>query len=138
MDERRRLLSLRELRHPDSVRGEAFQMWRQHGPARGKRILQRVQGRRQGEAADIRVCSAAAQNAAVHERDASLDEWGVRSRRSVPDFPYQCRQCAKSFRQPSQLMQHQDNKHNNTRMLQYGMVVRNERKKVDIIRDIPS
>ena len=37
----------------------------------------------------------------------------------VPDFPYQCRQCAKSFRQLSQLMQHQDNKHNNTRMLQY-------------------
>ena len=37
----------------------------------------------------------------------------------VPDFPYQCRQCAKSFRQLSQLMQHQDNKHNNMRMLQY-------------------
>ncbi len=30
---------------------------------------------------------------------------------SVPDFPYQCRECAKSFRQLSQLMQHQDQKH---------------------------
>ncbi|KAL3821991.1 hypothetical protein ACHAXA_002977 [Cyclostephanos tholiformis] len=37
----------------------------------------------------------------------------------VPEFPYQCRQCDRSFRQLSQLMQHQDNKHNNTRMLQY-------------------
>jgi hypothetical protein len=37
----------------------------------------------------------------------------------VPDFPYQCQQCAKSFRHLSQLMQHQDNKHNNRRMLQY-------------------
>lgn len=30
---------------------------------------------------------------------------------SVPDFPYQCRECAKSFRQMSQLLQHQDQKH---------------------------
>ncbi|KAL9184069.1 hypothetical protein ACHAXT_002155 [Thalassiosira profunda] len=37
----------------------------------------------------------------------------------VPDLPYQCRECAKSFRQLSQLMQHQDQKHNNLRMLQY-------------------
>jgi hypothetical protein len=37
----------------------------------------------------------------------------------VPDYPYQCRQCNVSFRQLSQLMQHQDNKHNNSRMLQY-------------------
>ncbi|KAL7531321.1 hypothetical protein ACHAXR_003977 [Thalassiosira sp. AJA248-18] len=34
----------------------------------------------------------------------------------VPDFPYQCPQCAKSFRHASQLMQHQDQKHNNSRM----------------------
>ena len=34
----------------------------------------------------------------------------------VPDHPYQCRECTKSFRQLSQLMQHQDQKHNNTRM----------------------
>ena len=31
---------------------------------------------------------------------------------SIPDFPYQCRECAKSFRQMSQLLQHQDQKHN--------------------------
>ena len=30
---------------------------------------------------------------------------------SVPDFPYQCTACAKSFRQLSQLLQHQDQKH---------------------------
>lgn len=35
----------------------------------------------------------------------------------VPDYPYQCRQCAKSFRNLSQLMQHEDQKHNNMRML---------------------
>lgn len=34
----------------------------------------------------------------------------------VPDFPYQCPQCAKSFRNASQLMQHQDQKHNNMMM----------------------
>jgi len=38
---------------------------------------------------------------------------------AVPDFPYQCQQCNKSFRQLSQLMQHQDNKHRNTHMLGY-------------------
>lgn len=37
----------------------------------------------------------------------------------VPDFPYRCRECSKSFRQLSQLMQHQDQKHNNRRMLGY-------------------
>ena len=34
----------------------------------------------------------------------------------VPDYPYQCPECYKSFRQLSQLMQHQDQKHNNTSM----------------------
>lgn len=38
---------------------------------------------------------------------------------SVPDFPYQCQECAKSFRNLSQLMQHMDNKHNRMRMLGY-------------------
>ncbi len=37
----------------------------------------------------------------------------------VPDFPYHCPQCNKSFRQLSQLMQHQDNKHGNHNMLGY-------------------
>ena len=37
----------------------------------------------------------------------------------IPDYPYQCPQCSISFRQLSQLMQHQDNKHNNVRMLRY-------------------
>lgn len=31
----------------------------------------------------------------------------------VPDFPYHCPHCSKSFRNASQLMQHQDQKHNN-------------------------
>ena len=35
----------------------------------------------------------------------------------MPDKPYQCPQCAKSFRHLSQLMQHQDQKHGNLRML---------------------
>lgn len=35
----------------------------------------------------------------------------------VPDYPYQCNQCAKVFRNLSQLMQHVDQKHNNMRML---------------------
>ena len=29
----------------------------------------------------------------------------------VPDLPYQCRECSKSFRNLSQLMQHKDSKH---------------------------
>jgi DNA-directed RNA polymerase subunit RPC12/RpoP len=37
----------------------------------------------------------------------------------VPDFPYKCPQCNVSFRQLSQLMQHQDNKHNNNRLMYY-------------------
>jgi hypothetical protein len=37
----------------------------------------------------------------------------------VPDFPYCCNQCNKLFRNLSQLMQHQDQRHNNTRMLGY-------------------
>eukprot|EP00538_Stauroneis_constricta_P011852 CAMPEP_0119562582 /NCGR_PEP_ID=MMETSP1352-20130426/20900_1 /TAXON_ID=265584 /ORGANISM="Stauroneis constricta, Strain CCMP1120" /LENGTH=172 /DNA_ID=CAMNT_0007611019 /DNA_START=145 /DNA_END=663 /DNA_ORIENTATION=- len=32
---------------------------------------------------------------------------------SVPDKPYYCPQCGSSFRQLSQLLQHQDNKHGN-------------------------
>mmetsp|Transcript_38237 Transcript_38237/g.68935 ORF Transcript_38237/g.68935 Transcript_38237/m.68935 type:complete len:186 (-) Transcript_38237:83-640(-) len=35
----------------------------------------------------------------------------------VPDYPYHCPQCTKSFRNLSQLMQHEDQKHNNMRML---------------------
>mmetsp|Transcript_16766 Transcript_16766/g.33376 ORF Transcript_16766/g.33376 Transcript_16766/m.33376 type:complete len:187 (+) Transcript_16766:337-897(+) len=37
----------------------------------------------------------------------------------VPDLPYHCPECSKSFRQLSQLLQHQDNKHNNVRMISY-------------------
>ena len=37
----------------------------------------------------------------------------------VPDFPYQCQQCSKQFRQLSQLLQHQDQKHNNFRAIGY-------------------
>mmetsp|Transcript_35834 Transcript_35834/g.75460 ORF Transcript_35834/g.75460 Transcript_35834/m.75460 type:complete len:175 (+) Transcript_35834:178-702(+) len=37
----------------------------------------------------------------------------------VPEFPYQCPQCVKSFRHLSQLLQHQDQKHNVLRMLGY-------------------
>ena len=35
----------------------------------------------------------------------------------IPDFPYQCPECAKSFRQLSQLLQHQDQKHSRTKMI---------------------
>lgn len=38
---------------------------------------------------------------------------------STPDYPYECRPCNKSFRQMSQLLQHNDQKHGQTRMLQY-------------------
>lgn len=38
---------------------------------------------------------------------------------SVPDLPYQCQQCAKSFRQLSQLLQHQDQKHGRYRSIGY-------------------
>lgn len=38
----------------------------------------------------------------------------------VPDFPYQCRECSKSFRNLSQLMQHRDSKHTySNNMLMY-------------------
>lgn len=37
----------------------------------------------------------------------------------APDYPYCCPECSKSFRQLSQLLQHQDNKHGNRRMLGY-------------------
>jgi DNA-directed RNA polymerase subunit RPC12/RpoP len=37
----------------------------------------------------------------------------------VPDKPYCCPDCNKSFRQLSQLLQHQDNKHRNYNMLTY-------------------
>ena len=37
----------------------------------------------------------------------------------VPDKPYCCKECSKSFHQLSQLLQHQDQKHNNRRMLSY-------------------
>jgi hypothetical protein len=35
----------------------------------------------------------------------------------VPDLPYRCPECNKSFRQLSQLLQHQDQKHNTHRMI---------------------
>lgn len=39
---------------------------------------------------------------------------------AIPDLPYKCPHCVnKSFRHLSQLMQHSDQKHNNTRMLGY-------------------
>jgi DNA-directed RNA polymerase subunit RPC12/RpoP len=37
----------------------------------------------------------------------------------VPDLPYNCPDCSKSFRALSQLLQHQDQKHNNHRLLRY-------------------
>ena len=37
----------------------------------------------------------------------------------VPDFPYHCPECAKSFAALSQLLQHQDQKHGRTRMIGY-------------------
>lgn len=39
---------------------------------------------------------------------------------SIPDRPYQCNLCARSFRDLSGLLQHQDQKHNNTRLLSNG------------------
>ncbi len=38
---------------------------------------------------------------------------GYENNRAVPDFPYECRDCNKAFRQLSQLLQHQDQKHGN-------------------------
>jgi len=40
--------------------------------------------------------------------------------RSVPDFPYKCPDCNKMFKQLSQLMQHQDQKHNEQMTLRIG------------------
>lgn len=45
--------------------------------------------------------------------------YGDGSYGGVPDTPYHCPDCSKSFRQLSQLLQHQDQKHNNTRMISY-------------------
>jgi DNA-directed RNA polymerase subunit RPC12/RpoP len=39
---------------------------------------------------------------------------GYETNRAVPDFPYECRDCSKAFRNLSQLLQHQDQKHGNT------------------------
>lgn len=44
---------------------------------------------------------------------------GNNNNNDVPDYPYKCRQCNVSYRQLSQLMQHQDNKHNNNRLTYY-------------------
>lgn len=38
---------------------------------------------------------------------------------NVPEFPYKCPDCSKSFRQLSQLLQHNDQKHGQMRMLGY-------------------
>ncbi len=45
--------------------------------------------------------------------------YGDWNNNQVPDFPYQCPECDKSFRQMSQLLQHQDQKHRNYNLLQY-------------------
>eukprot|EP00934_Nitzschia_sp_Nitz4_P004575 Nitzschia sp. Nitz4//scaffold38_size140716//90164//90511//NITZ4_003151-RA/size140716-exonerate_protein2genome-gene-0.108-mRNA-1//-1//CDS//3329550090//4565//frame0 len=37
----------------------------------------------------------------------------------TPDFPYQCQHCVRSFRQLSQLLQHNDAKHNEYQALTY-------------------
>jgi DNA-directed RNA polymerase subunit RPC12/RpoP len=39
---------------------------------------------------------------------------------AVPDLPYHCPECNKSFRQMSQLLQHRDNKHGNPHLLTYN------------------
>lgn len=48
-----------------------------------------------------------------------LGNGGHGDKQGVPDFPYQCRPCSKKFRQMSQLLQHQDQKHNNRRAIEY-------------------
>jgi DNA-directed RNA polymerase subunit RPC12/RpoP len=40
-------------------------------------------------------------------------EYQGQATNQVPDFPYHCQPCNKKFRQLSQLLQHQDQKHNN-------------------------
>jgi DNA-directed RNA polymerase subunit RPC12/RpoP len=37
----------------------------------------------------------------------------------VPNYPYHCQECSKAFHHLSQLLQHQDQKHNNHRLLSY-------------------
>jgi DNA-directed RNA polymerase subunit RPC12/RpoP len=54
-----------------------------------------------------------------HMSDVPLLENGGRGGQGVPDFPYCCAECSKSFRQLSQLLQHQDQKHGNRRLLTY-------------------
>lgn len=44
---------------------------------------------------------------------------GGNNYQGVPDLPYKCQECTKSFRQLSQLLQHMDNKHKKMRMIQY-------------------
>ncbi|KAG7366744.1 zinc finger C2H2 type domain containing protein [Nitzschia inconspicua] len=44
--------------------------------------------------------------------------WNSNNQR-VPDFPYQCPDCSKAFRQMSQLLQHQDQKHRQHNLLGY-------------------
>lgn len=46
--------------------------------------------------------------------------YGGSSHGAAPEYPYSCNECNKQFRQLSQLMQHQDAKHNNTRLLGYN------------------
>lgn len=48
-----------------------------------------------------------------------LTNGGGGSYGAVPDYPYKCPSCAKSFQQLSQLLQHKDAKHNSTHLLGY-------------------
>ncbi|KAL7576681.1 hypothetical protein ACA910_005608 [Epithemia clementina (nom. ined.)] len=54
--------------------------------------------------------------ATMLEYDSDYDDYGDRG---VPELPYHCPECSRSFRNLSQLLQHQDQKHNNVRMLTY-------------------
>lgn len=51
--------------------------------------------------------------------DRPLLTYGGSNQSTVPELPYQCPECSRQFRQLSQLLQHQDQKHSNYRMLQY-------------------
>ena len=44
---------------------------------------------------------------------------GHNNNSTVPDYPYQCPDCNKAFRQLSQLLQHRDHKHTDPRLLTY-------------------
>mmetsp|Transcript_17434 Transcript_17434/g.25177 ORF Transcript_17434/g.25177 Transcript_17434/m.25177 type:complete len:176 (+) Transcript_17434:30-557(+) len=46
-------------------------------------------------------------------------EWGGYEDSDIPDYPYCCPDCNKSFRQLSQLLQHKDQKHNQNNLLAY-------------------